>query len=184
MDVAENGVAAGASLIHITVAEQREINLLRIEIADNGKGMSQEMVEKATDPFFTTRTTRRVGLGLSMMKEAAGRCDGEFRIKSVEGQGTEVIATFRFDHIDLAPLGDVAGSITTLVIGNPDVDFVYTHEVDSRCFSLDTREIKSELGDVPISHPRVIRHLSGLLKESIAALSRGEGPDISPPAMG
>ena len=173
MDVMENGIAAGATLITLKISEDTKGNLLRISIADNGAGIPEEMLEKVLDPFYTTRTTRRVGLGLSLFREASRRCEGEFGINSKEGEGTEVSASFRLDHIDLAPMGDVVGSLTSLIVGNAQVDFVYTHEVDGKVFKLDTREVKQELDGVEITHPNVIKFLGDLIRESLAEIRKG-----------
>jgi anti-sigma regulatory factor (Ser/Thr protein kinase) len=170
LDIVENGINAGADLVRITVEENRTENLLRISIGDNGRGMAKELLEKALDPFFTTRTTRRVGLGLSLFKEAAKRCEGNFEISSAEGKGTEVKASFRLNHIDLAPLGDMAGSLTSLIMGNPMVDFVYIHSMDGKEFRLDTKEIKKELEGGDITHPEVISFLGAFIRESLGDL--------------
>ncbi len=170
MDIIENGLAAGATLTTLSVVENKEENRLQITITDNGRGMSEEMLKKVLDPFFTTRTTRRVGLGLSLFREASIRCDGEFNIASKEGEGTEVCASFRLNHIDLAPLGDMSGSLTGLIIGNPDVDFLYTHDVDGNTFHLDTRQVKKELDSLPINHPKVLIYLANVIRESLADL--------------
>jgi hypothetical protein len=172
MDVAENGIAAGATLISVAVAEDRKENALRIIIKDNGRGIPADLLERVLNPFYTTRTTRRVGLGLSLFREASRRCEGDFHINSREGEGTEVYASFKRDHIDLAPIGDIAGSLTSLIVGNPGVDFVYRHEVDGESFQLDTRAVKQELEDVPIYDPDVIRYLSRFIRESVAELRR------------
>jgi len=173
MDVAENGIGAGASLIQIGVAEDRNANRLTVTIRDNGRGIPADLLDKVMDPFYTTRTTRRVGLGLSLFREASRRCEGTFEIKSREGEGTEVRASFRLDHIDLAPLGDMVGSLTSLIVGNPEVDFVYTHEVDGRVFRLDTREVKQELDGVEITHPEVVRFIGDMVRESLAEIRKG-----------
>ena len=165
MDIAENGINAGATLIRITVTENYDENRLTIEIADNGRGIPEKMIPEIIDPFFTTRTTRRVGLGLSLLKEAGRRCGGDLEIRSKEGVGTETIATFRLDHIDLPPLGDMAGTMVSLVIGNEDVDFIYIHVVDGRRLELDTRQIKAELDGVPVYNPEVIRYLTRTIRE-------------------
>jgi len=170
LDIAENGIAAAADLIKIKISESRLKNLLEITVSDNGKGIAPELIKKVTDPFFTTRTTRRVGLGLSLFKEAAKRCSGEFNINSREGEGTRVSASFVLDHIDLAPIGDLAGSITCLIMGNPGVDFVYTHEYNQRSFTIDTRDIKRELDGVSINRPEVLRYIVDMIKVSIQEL--------------
>jgi hypothetical protein len=172
MDVVENGIAAGATLIDITVAEHREENRVEIRIKDNGRGIPAHLLEQVLNPFYTTRTTRRVGLGLSLFREASRRCEGDFHIQSKEGEGTEVYASFRRDHIDLAPFGDIAGSLTSLIIGNPGVDFAYRHDVDREFFQLDTRDVRQELEDVPIHHPDVIRYLMRFIRDSLTELRR------------
>ncbi len=174
MDIAENGIAAGATLIQITVTEDPVKNLLKITIRDNGRGIPRERMHEVTDPFYTTRTTRRVGLGLSLFKEASRRCDGEFLLHSEEGKGTETTATFRLDHIDLAPMGDIAGALTTLFMGNPETDFLYTHEVGEEDLVIDTREIKNELDGLTINDPHVIKYLADTIRDSLAVLRKAK----------
>jgi hypothetical protein len=173
MDIAENGISAGADLIELKVIENKSSNLLEISIRDNGRGMPEELINRALDPFYTTRTTRRIGLGLSLFRAASERCEGEFRIDSREGKGTEVFASFRLNHIDLAPLGDISRALIALIVGNPAVDFVYTHQVEANEFELDTRSIKAELEDVSIGHPQVIKYLGESIRRSLAELKAG-----------
>ena len=173
IDIIENGLNAGATLITLSIEEDKRENWLRITIADNGRGMPDEMLKKVLDPFFTTRTTRRVGLGLSLFREASRRCGGEFNIRSKESEGTEVYASFRLDNIDLAPMGDMPGTLISLIMGNPEVDFLYTHEVDGNVFNLDTSQVKNELDGVPINHPEVYKYLSGTIRESLEDLRKG-----------
>jgi hypothetical protein len=170
IDVAENGIAAGADLITIRITEQCIENLLEIAIADNGKGIPSVLLQKAADPFFTTKTTRRIGLGLSLFKEAAARCEGEFHLESEEGKGTGVSASFKLDHIDLAPIGDMAGSISCLIMGNPEVDFLYVHEINDKSFTIDTREIKKELDGVPINAPEILNWIISTINDSLKEL--------------
>ena len=175
LDIAENGVTAGADCIQILVEEARTEDLLKIVIQDNGSGLPPEKRDKLIDPFVTSRTTRRVGLGLPLLAAAAERCDGDFKVTSEAGQGTRVVATFRYNHIDRAPLGDMAATITTLIMGNPDIDFVYTHIVDGRDFSLDTREIKTEMEDLSLTDPLVIHQLTKTIRNSLQQLESDEG---------
>jgi hypothetical protein len=170
MDVAENGLSAGAGLIRVSITESKDRNLLEIRIEDDGRGMPADWVDRVSDPFFTTRTTRRVGLGLSLFREAAERCGGEFQIHSKEGRGTRICASFQLDHIDRAPLGDMVKTMRALIVGNPSVDFVYAHEINGKAFQLDTREIKTQLEGVPIHHPEVIKTISQLMKDSLSEL--------------
>lgn len=173
MDIIENGLAAGASLIELSIVEDRKERLLRITIKDNGRGIPESMLDQITDPFVTTRTTRRVGLGLSLFKEAAKRCDGTFEIRSKHGEGTVIRASFRTDHIDTPPLGDMAGSLTSLIVTHPEVDFVYTHEANDNEFEMDTRQIKAELDEVPIHHPEVMKVLARSIREYLDGTKPG-----------
>ena len=170
LDIVENGLDAGASLVRVTIEEDHQGNWLRIRIADNGRGMPEDTLKQVLDPFFTTRKTRRVGLGFPLLEQAAKRCEGEFRIESEPGRGTEVLATFRLNHIDLAPLGDMAGTLKTLIMSHPEVDFVYTHAVHGDTFELDTRDIRHELEDVPINHPEVLGHIGKVIDDSLKEL--------------
>ena len=176
LDIAENGITAGADCIYILVEEARTADLLTIKITDNGHGMPTEKVEKLTDPFVTSRTTRRVGLGLSLLAAAAERCEGRLRVKTEPGAGTEVRATFRYSHIDRAPVGDIAATITTLIMGNPQIEFVYTHIIEGEDFTLDTRELKAEMGHLSLTNPVVIHHLTASIRNSLGNLTANYGP--------
>ncbi len=171
LDIAENGITAGADCIHILVEEARAEDLLTIKIKDNGHGMPAAKIENLTDPFITSRTTRRVGLGLSLLAAAAERCEGKLTVKTAPDAGTEVAATFRHSHIDRAPVGDMAATITTLIMGNPQIDFVYTHIVDDKDFTMDTRELKTEMGDHSLTNPVVIHHLTASIRNSLGLLT-------------
>ena len=172
LDVVENGINAGASMVEISVSEDRKSNLLSIEIKDNGRGIPEDLLERVTDPFYTTRKTRRVGLGLSLFREASRRCGGDFRIESTEGDGTKVFTSFRLDHIDLAPLGDLASSLTGLIAGNPMVDFIYTHRVDDSVFKLDTRELKKVLDGMAFNSPEVVGFLRRFIREGFSDIDK------------
>ena len=167
LDIVENSIIAGARLIEIRIEEDTKKDQLTIEIKDNGKGMSKEMVSNVLDPFVTTRTTRRVGLGLSLFAQAARDCNGGVKIDSEIGKGTRLVGTFQLSHIDLKPWGSMVDTLITLVIGNPETDFLYCHLKDGFEYTLDTVIIKKELGEVPISNPVVISALRGDLKENL-----------------
>jgi anti-sigma regulatory factor (Ser/Thr protein kinase) len=156
LDIAENSIVAGARHLEIRVRESRREDLLSIEISDDGCGMSEDMLKKATDPFFTTRTTRRVGLGLSLFEQAAKRAGGQFNIASSPGAGTKVTGVFQYSHVDRQPLGDMDKTLFALIIGNPGVEFTYAHQADDSQVSVGTREIKARLGDIPINSPQGI----------------------------
>lgn len=179
LDVVENGIAAGANCIWIEVDEARQKDLIKIVIRDNGRGMPLEKLQNLDDPFITSRTTRRVGLGLSLLAAASTRCDGKVRVDSATGKGTEIEATFRFHHIDRAPMGDMAATVTTLIIGNPGIDFVYSHRIDGREFQLDTRELRMEMKDLSLSDPMVIQHLTESIRSSLKALASNQSAPYS-----
>jgi len=174
LDVVENGITAGGNCIWIEVDEARKKDRLKIVIRDNGSGMPIEKLDNINDPFITSRTTRRVGLGLSLLSAAAERCDGTLRVDTQPGKGTEIEAIFRYNHIDRAPLGDMAATITTLIIGNPGIDFVYSHRIDGNDFSLDTREIRAEMDDLSLSDPVVIHHLTETIRSALKELISGK----------
>jgi DNA mismatch repair ATPase MutL len=174
LDIVENSVTAGADMITITVCEDAKEDLLTIEIVDNGRGMPETVLEKAADPFYTQRKTRRVGLGLSLLRQAAEMANGSFSIESKEGRGTTVKARFQYSHIDRQPLGDMGETMVTLVIGNPQVDFSYEHTKNGAVSTFDTRAIKKELSSTPLSSPKGIRAVRELLKRSKRILSEAK----------
>lgn len=174
LDIFENGATAGATLMHIDIEEELSRDRLTIAVKDNGSGMAPEMVRQVTDPWVTTRTTRKVGLGIPFFKQTAEMCAGAFSIESQPGQGTTTQASFRHSHIDRPPLGDLVGTVLCILVGYPKLDVVYHHRVNDRDFVLDTREIHAVLGEeVPLSDPEVLTFLRELLEEGAAHL-RGE----------
>ncbi len=166
LDIAENSVSAGASVVNITLDFNTEKSTLLLTIEDNGKGIPMEMLENITDPFVTSRTTRKVGLGLPFLKMAAELTGGSMQITSKVGEGTKVSAVFTTGHIDLAPIGDMASTIATLIQCNPEMDFVYTVKCDEESFCADTREIKVVLDGVSTQSPEVALWLREYLHEN------------------
>ena len=173
LDIAQNSITAGASLITIEIAEDTVAKTLLVGIYDNGKGMSEEQVRSVIDPFFTTRTTRKVGMGIPLFKMAAEQTGGSLQIKSELGVGTEVRATFKTDSVDFTPLGDVASTVQMLISMNTDRDFIYRRSVDGKDFTLDTREIKEILGDVPLDTFEVSQWLKDFINENTNELYGG-----------
>jgi len=174
LDIAQNSVKAGASLIEITVIIDIPENKLKVEIRDNGCGMTQEQLHQVEDPFYTTRTTRKVGLGVPFFKYAALGTGGDFSIKSAIGSGTLVQATFTYSHIDRMPLGDINRTIHTLICFNTDIDFVYRYQYNHHSFTLDTREFKEILGDVALDEPEVSQYILEFLNENKTEIDGGE----------
>lgn len=170
LDIAENSIAAGAKNITITIREDTTADRLYLSVQDDGKGMDEEMVRKVTDPFVTTRTTRKVGLGIPLLKAAAEACNGWLKIHSKVGEGTLVEVEFQRSHIDRMPLGDIAGTFLTLLVGNPQIHWVFRYSVDQETFELDDQQIKQELQDVPLSDPLVLSYLRELLESNVQSL--------------
>lgn len=166
LDIAQNSVAAGATLTQILLTIRNTENQMVLTIIDNGKGMSEEMVQTVTDPFCTTRTTRKVGLGLPFLKMAAEITGGALTIESTLGVGTTVTASFTLGHIDLMPLGDIAQTITSLIQCNPELDFVYTLTKDEKTFTADTREFREILDGVSFAQAAVAVWLEEYLAEN------------------
>ena len=165
LDIAQNSVVAKAETVGIDVIEDTKADTLTVRITDDGCGMSPEFLSQVTDPFTTKRTSRKVGLGIPLIKLAAENTGGSFKIQSELGKGTSLKAVFGLTHIDRQPLGNMAETILGLVTGNEDVNFVYTHRIDEKEFVLDTRKLKEVLGDVPFSNLEVYSWLSEYLSE-------------------
>lgn len=173
LDVAENSIRADAALVVIVVHADTKADTLTIEINDNGRGMTQEQISKVEDPFFTTRKTRKVGLGVPFFKQAAECTGGSFTIASEVGKGTKVKAIFKLSHIDRMPLGDINGTIYTLITFNTNTEFLYIYRLDERSFTLDTREIKEILGDIPLDSPEVSSYIKEYLWENKNEVDHG-----------
>jgi hypothetical protein len=167
LDIAENSVASGATLITISIDEKTREDSFIVTIEDNGRGMTAEFVKNILDPFCTTRTTRKVGFGLSFLAQSARETGGDIRIVSVLSKGTVVTADFIPSHIDMKPLGNIADTITTLIAGNPGTGFFFRYSRDSRTYQLDTREIRAVLEDVPINSSEVLSAIRGDLIEAL-----------------
>ena len=171
LDIVENSVKAKATLTEILLHEQG--NLLTVTIRDDGCGMDEETLKSVTNPFYTTRTTRKVGLGIPLYKLAAEQTGGEVSITSTVDRkdgsehGTCVVATFYTDHVDFAPLGDIISTVVTLVQGHPDTDFLFVHEREGKeTVSLDTRAMREVLGEeVPLDTFEVIVWIRDVLQE-------------------
>lgn len=167
LDIAQNSIKAEADNLRIAIIEDLASDKLIIKIKDDGSGMDEETVTKVVDPFFTTRTTRKVGLGIPMFKASAEQCNGSFEISSKLGHGTELTAEFQHSHIDRVPLGNMAETMITVITANIELCVVYTHSIDDKTFTLNTKEIKKLLGDVPINNIDVIMWLKDYIKEGL-----------------
>lgn len=174
LDIVQNSIAAEADLVKIMVEDDLKNDTLTLKIKDNGRGMDKKQQESVLDPFVTSRKTREVGLGLPFLKKAAQNCEGELKLDSTPGQGTEVMARFKHSHIDRAPLGNMTGTITTLITTNPNVDFIYYHILktnnDLNKFEFNTKDIRKELEDIAINNPQVVEWIESYLKDNLTKL--------------
>lgn len=188
LDAMQNSLEAGATRIELTIEEDLAADRLTITVRDNGRGMNEEQLARISDPFFTTRSTRHVGLGIPLFKAAAEHCNGGLTVTSRLGEGTTLQATFQHSHIDRAPLGNVTSTLLTVILGNCDVRYVHriigghgdgetrghgdtgTRRHEGREFAFDTASIRAELGDVPLTHPEVRKWLAEFIAEGEEAL--------------
>lgn len=174
LDIAQNSISAHASLLEITLAETAETIIFTI--ADNGTGMSPELLARVTDPFTTTRTTRKMGLGIPLLRMAVEQTGGSLTIESTEGVGTTVTALFCPTHIDCPPVGDLPGTITLLLQGAPQLELHYTHIIDGARFQLTTEELRAQLGpEISLAEPEVILWIRDYLQEQEILLREHKG---------
>ncbi len=170
LDITQNSIVAGASRIVLEIIEDTKEDILRFTVKDNGCGMDEEFLKNVINPFTTKRTTRKVGLGIPLLKLAAENAGGGIDIKSRVGEGTEISAWFKHSHIDRQPLGNMADTMFTLITSNTEPDFDYIHKYNDKEFKVSTREIKEILGDVPLNNIEVSGWLAGFLKEGESEL--------------
>ncbi len=167
LDIAENSIEADAGMVEISVIESTAQDRLAICVTDDGKGMDAETVARVIDPFVTHRTTRKVGLGIPLLKEAAEACHGSLAIQSAPGQGTRLTVDFQRSHIDRMPLGDLAATFITLLISHPQTHWKFYYQVDDNAFDFDDAPIKNELGDIPLTEPAVLSYLKNVLTDGV-----------------
>lgn len=173
LDIVENSTRAGASLVTIQVIEEPELDRLTLSVEDDGCGMSPELLAAVQDPFTTTRTTRKVGLGIPFLKEGAEMTGGSLDLWSKEGEGTKISATYGYSHIDRPPLGDLAETVVTLVQCHDQTDFCYTHQYRDQSFTLDTRELRVIMEGLPLSEPAVLGWIREFVNENQVKLYGG-----------
>lgn len=165
-DIASNSVRAGATRISLDITVNEDDIIIRI--ADNGCGMDAETLSRVTNPFYTTRTTRRVGLGIPFLIQNAEQTGGNVKITSRPGQGTEVIACFVTSHIDCPPLGDLPETVAMLISGNPGINLCFSYQKGTQVFELSTQELKEIFEDIPLSHPRVTIAVREMIAANLA----------------
>jgi len=167
LDIAENGITAGADRISINIVENIKKDRLTIKVSDNGCGMDGKTAAVISDPFVTTRKTRRVGLGIPFFKAAAEACDGFLKITSAKGKGTSIHVEFQHSHIDRMPLGNIEDTLTQLMIGYPEIDWLFIYKTGNDQFGIDSKDIKSILGNIPLSEPGVINYIREQIRTGI-----------------
>ncbi len=170
LDIVQNAIVAQAANIHIFIDENMMDDKLTITISDDGSGMDEQFVKQAINPFTTSRTTRRVGMGLPLLKQAAIECMGDLKIESSLNVGTKVEVWFQHSHINRVPIGNMVETIVTLLIDGSHFNLQYTHKINEQQMIFDTREIRQILGDVPLNHPDVIEWVRKSLQGEIMEL--------------
>lgn len=172
LDIAQNSIRAHADEIHICIEEMPSKNQLVLSIEDNGSGMPKQLAKQITDPFVTTRTLRRVGLGIPLLKQNCENSEGELSIDSEQGKGTIIKATMAYRHIDRVPLGDVVSTLITLIQSNPKINFIYNYQYEEKSFAFETTEVKKILGDVAIDNLDVLAWLKEYLEENMNSVKK------------
>lgn len=170
LDIINNSITAGAKLITLEIREEPATDRYWLTVTDNGKGISADMVDRVTDPFVTSRTTRSVGLGLPLLKQNAERAGGFLKLESELGVGTVVTCCFGLQNIDRPAIGDISGVVAMLTCSFADIDFVYSHHTSLGEYQFDSREVKEALDGVPVSDPSVRRFLIEMIDENLAEL--------------
>lgn len=170
LDIAENSISASAENIFIKVKEDTLADRLSLNVIDNGKGMNPEMVNKIVDPFVTSRTTRKVGLGIPLLKAAAEACNGFLIIESEVGKGTKVEVEFQRSHIDRMPMGDLSGTLLHLIIANPEIHWNFKYQVNDQIYYFDDETIKKELEGIPLSEPLVLSYIRNEIENGIETI--------------
>jgi hypothetical protein len=182
LDIAENSVAADGKNISIHVHEDLLNDRLSASVIDDGRGMDAETAQRVQDPFYTTRTTRNVGLGIPLLKEATEMAEGSFSLQSEPGKGAWLEAEFRHSHIDRMPLGDLSSTFLTLLISHPQIDWTFLYRVtdkdrQSRDFFFESAELKSELGDISLTEPEVLTFVRGVFEEGLESVALQTVPE-------
>ncbi|MFA6661060.1 MAG: ATP-binding protein [Bacilli bacterium] len=174
IDIVQNAIRAQAGVITIGLEEQGRASALLFRVKDDGTGMDRQSRERVSDSFFTTRTTRRVGLGIPLLKMTCEQTGGSFRVQSAEGSGTTIEALYRTDHPDCLPLGDLAGSLVMLVKANPEIRFCFSYRIDATEFRFDTGELAEQ--GIDLQHPQMLTPVKTYIRENLEQLWQQRAP--------
>lgn len=173
LDLVQNSIEAGATFVKIEVIEDLEKDIFSILIEDNGRGIPKEVIDKVADPFYTTRKTRKVGLGLALASQLAKDCNGKFSIDSSKS-GTKIKIELQHSHIDRPPLGNIVDTLLSLICGAPDINFIYIHKIGKKEFVFDTSKLKNILGEgIPLNLPSVQMFIKEKLSKGLSNLFGG-----------
>ena len=175
VDLVQNSVAAGARNIHLRIEESKKQDTLNLEVADDGRGMDNHILEKVQDPFFTTKSFKKVGLGIPLLKATAQLCGGEFRIASRVGVGTMVSASLDQGHVDCPPLGNLEDTLLSLLVSLDPIGIRFSYRGPEGEFSLASAEIRSQVGDLHFSHPEIYRFLKDYIHEGLGRVLAAPG---------
>jgi len=170
VDVVQNSVTAGADRVEIVIEASVRKDRIQLKICDNGRGMDTDTVRRVQDPFYTTKSGKKVGLGIPLMKETALHCDGAFELTSRLDKGTRIRAEYRLTHIDTPPMGPVDETIFQLIVATPEVNMVFVWMTDAGRFAVSTHEIREQIGEMSLTHPAVLSFLRNYLRENIQKL--------------
>lgn len=171
LDILQNSIAAKSKTIRINIIAVKDI--LAIEILDDGIGMDEGFLKQVTDPFTTTRTTRKVGLGIPLLKLSAEMAAGEFNIMSTKGVGTSVKASFKISNVDRLPLGDIAQTVISVIVSYPDIDMCLYLSSEKESFTLDTVDIKNRIAGISIDNLDVINWIKEYIEEGVKTIFGG-----------
>jgi len=172
LDIAENSIEAQAKRIDIRIEENPRLDRMILVLSDDGRGMDKKLRARALDPFVTTKTVRRIGLGLSLLAQAAKAAGGKLTLRSRPGQGTKVRATFELSHVDRKPLGNIAQTLAMLIVAHPDLDIRYSHKSGKKTYIFDTQDLRSQLGGLSLAAPQVVAVIKKTIQEGIQEIRR------------
>ena len=170
LDIVQNSISAGARLIVIGIDEDIEGDVLTMSVEDNGKGMTEEQVRKLSDPFFTSRTTRKVGMGIPLLKHTAEQCGGNVKIESEAGKGTKVVAAFGYSNIDRPPLGDFVNAVILSIAANPSLDFVLNYSRNGDEYEFKTSDVREVFGDKALENISLVKKVEQMIQDNISEM--------------
>lgn len=172
LDIIQNSIYAEGTFIELFIQEDPKHNLFSFYVQDNGRGMTKEFIQKVKNPFYTTRTTRKVGLGIPLLEATCRQCNGELKIQSQMGKGTIIQAIMEYDHIDRPPLGDMSSTIISVLLSLDHQRFRYKHQYQDRIFILDTKELKEDLGTLVLQQPDILRWIRQYVNDQLMKLTQ------------